>query len=214
MTTYTQEHADRMLQRVIEQGASTLKTSEVIGLLNDFVAQAKELEAYRRVCSNGQDELFKLQAENHDLKTKGEQLCCRVGVLEMENQTLKAEVTEVSGYLMRLVNENADHQLEIHKLKNTLEANHVQMNPRQDEAVSWDRSLEFGWHRYWLTRTYFEQAAKDANEMARLVQANIRELFEHDGMVGWDELPEWKYAQTIIDRYKSDGRRVWKRKEG
>ena len=153
------------------------------------------------------DELFvaylaqgeELEAARNALLKEG----IKVGELEAETQTLKAQVAELSGYLMRLVNENADHQLEIHKLKNTLAANHIQMNSRQDELVPLDRSLEFGWHRYWLTRTYFEQAAKDANEMARLVQANIRELFEHDGMVGWDELPEWKYAQTIIDRYKN-----------
>ena len=46
-----------------------------------------------------------------------------------------------------------------------------------------------------------EQAAKDAVEMAKRIQKDIRETFEHDDMVGWEELPDWKDAQAIIERY-------------
>ena len=54
----------------------------------------------------------------------------------------------------------------------------------------------------WATRADAEQAAKDAVEMAKRIQKDIRETFEHDDMVGWEELPDWKDAQAIIERYE------------
>lgn len=71
----------------------------VVSVLRDWLAQEEELEGLERGFCEKIEKIGDLvvnvqllQAENQALKTKGEQLCCRVGVLEMENQALKASM--------------------------------------------------------------------------------------------------------------------------
>lgn len=81
-------------------------------------------------------------ADNQELKRKGEQLCCRVGVLEMENQALKASmeaeyIEQQAKHIQTLVGENEE-------LKAKLEGTFKFDKPKRGEALRYVTDDETG----------------------------------------------------------------------